>query len=309
MKSLLCLWLCLAGMSMPAQAESWRFALIGDTPYSDYERQQFPGMLQGITAEHVDFIAHVGDIKHSQEACSDALFEDRQQIFNASAAPFIFVPGDNEWTDCRRVAAGHHDPLERLAALRQRFMPTDESLGQRRIALQRQPGEYREHQRWQLGPILFATLNVPGPSNNYLISGEPGREARSRMPFVLNWLRDSFALARQQQFRGIVVLMQANPGFKNFNAGLGHKGFRTLLEALRDETRNFSGQVVLVHGDTHWQRVDHPLRDPASGKPLPNFTRVETFGYPFLGWVKGFIDTDAPGLFRFEAHTWSPQDQ
>ncbi|MDQ5916500.1 MAG: hypothetical protein QG584_2394, partial [Pseudomonadota bacterium] len=223
--------------------------------------------------------------------------------------PFIFVPGDNEWTDCRRVAAGHHDPLERLAALRQRFMPTEESLGQRRIPLQRQPGEYREHQRWQLGPILFATLNVPGPSNNYLISGEPGREARSRMPFVLDWLRDSFALARQQQFRGIVVLMQANPGFKNFNAGLGHKGFRTLLETLRDETRNFPGQVVLVHGDTHWQRVDHPLRDPVSGKPLPNFTRVETFGYPFLGWVKGFIDTDAPGLFRFEAHTWSPQDQ
>lgn len=129
------------------------------------------------------------------------------------------------------------------------------------------------------------------------------------MPFVLNWLRDSFALARQQQFRGIVVLMQANPGFKNFNAGLGHKGFRTLLEALRDETQKLPGQVVLVNGDTHWQRVDHPLRDPASGKPLPNFTRVESFGYPFLGSVKGFIDTDAPGLFRFEAHTWSPQDQ
>ena len=60
MKALLGLCLCLA--SMAAQAENWRFALIGDTPYSDYERQQFPGMLQGITAEHVDFIAHVGDI-------------------------------------------------------------------------------------------------------------------------------------------------------------------------------------------------------------------------------------------------------
>ena len=69
-------------------------------------------------------------------------------------------------------------------------------------------------------------------------------------------------------------------------------------------TRIGDKPVLLVHGDTHWQRVDKPLRNPANGKRLANFTRAETFGYPFMGWVKVFIEPDRPALFRFEAHPW-----
>ena len=110
--------LFLACFAIAAEAETWRFALIGDTPYSDYERNELPRMLAAIADENVDFIIHAGDIKHSQDACSDALFEDRREIFEASALPLIYVPGDNEWTDCSRVSAGHYDPLERLARIR-----------------------------------------------------------------------------------------------------------------------------------------------------------------------------------------------
>jgi len=301
-KHLLSLLLMLAVGS--AHADTWRIALIGDTPYSDYERQEFPRMLQAINAEHVDLVVHAGDFKHSRDACSDALFADRKQSFDASAAPFIYVPGDNEWSDCNRVIAGHHDPLERLDALRRIFMADDESLGQHRLPLQRQTGAYREHQRWRLGPVLFTSLNVPGGNNNYLLNGRPSKEAEARMPQVLAWLRESFALARQENRRGVVVVMQANPAFKTFRTGIGHGGYRSLLEALRTETLNFPGQVLLVHGDTHWQRVDQPLRHPLTGKKMVNFTRVETFGYPYMGWVKAFIDTESPALFRFEARSW-----
>jgi hypothetical protein len=48
----------------------------------------------------------------------------------------------------------------------------------------------------------------------------------------------------------------------------------------------FKGEVLLVHGDTHWQRVDQPLRHSETKLPLANFTRAETFGYPVMGWVK-----------------------
>jgi hypothetical protein len=287
-----------------AQADTWRIALIGDTPYNDFERREFPLMLQAINAEHVDLVVHAGDFKHSRDACSDELFADRQRLFDASAAPFIYVPGDNEWSDCNRLIAGHHDPLERLAALRRIFMAGDESLGQRRLTVQRQTGEYREHQRWQLGPVLFASLNMPGGNNNYRLDGRPGKEAEMRMPQVLAWLRESFALARQENLRGIVIVMQANPALKRFRSGVGHGGYRALLEALREETLNFRGEVLLVHGDTHWQRIDQPLHHPVSGKKLANFTRVETFGYPYMGWVTAFIDTQSPRLFRFEARNW-----
>lgn len=287
-----------------AHADTWRFALIGDTPYSDYEREEFPRMLQAINTEHVDLVVHAGDFKHSRDPCSDALFADRKQLFDASTAPFIYVPGDNEWSDCNRLMAGYHDPLERLTALRQVFMAGNESLGQRRLTVRRQPGDYREHQRWRLGPVLFVSLNVPGGNNNYLLNGRPSPEAEARMPQVLAWLRESFALARQEKHRGIVIVMQANPAFKRFRAGIAHGGYRSLLEALREEALNFPGQILLVHGDTHWQRIDQPLRHPVTGKKLSNFTRVETFGYPYMGWVKAFIDTESPALFRFEARNW-----
>ncbi len=298
--------LLLAVVAATAEAETWRFALIGDTPYSDYERRELPRMIDAIAAEHVDFIVHAGDFKHGGETCSDALFADRKTLFAASPAPFVLVPGDNEWSDCDRVSAGSHRPQERLAKLRTLFFADAHSLGRRRIALDRQPGEFREHQRWRLGPVLFVTLNVPGGNNNYRLTGEASNEAAARMPQVLAWLREGFALARREALAGIVVVMQANPDFRHFAAGLAHGGYRELLGALRDETRAFPGQVVLVHGDTHWQRIDRPLRDPADGRRLDNFTRVETFGYPYMGWIKGFIDPAAPGLFRFEAHPWPP---
>lgn len=293
--------LALACLIGTAQAETWRFALLGDTPYNAYEREALPGVISAIGDEHVDFILHVGDFKHSKDECSDTLFEDRRRMFDASTVPFIYVPGDNEWSDCDRLTAGAHQPLERLARLRGLFMPGEESLGQRRMQLERQPGNYREHQRWRTGPVLFLTLNVPGGNNNFLKTGWPSAEAAARMPRVLDWLREGFALARAEGRKGIVVAMQANPGIKHFNAALTHSGYRELLQALTEESRAFPGQVVLVHGDTHWHRIDQPLRDPETHRPLANFTRVETYGYPFLGWVKGSIDDTSPTLFRFES--------
>ncbi|MBK7462684.1 MAG: metallophosphoesterase [Betaproteobacteria bacterium] len=112
-------------------AETWRFALIGDTPYSDYERAELPKMLDAIADRHVDLIAHIGDFKHGGDRCDDAMFEDRLRLFENSRAPFSFVPGDNEWTDCRRPSNGAYDPLERLDKLRRLFWQDGLSLGQK----------------------------------------------------------------------------------------------------------------------------------------------------------------------------------
>jgi hypothetical protein len=302
MKRLLLLFAAL--IAGAAHAETWRFALIGDTPYSDYERRELPRMLDAIAAENLDFIVHAGDIKHSRDACSNALFADRKALFDASALPLVYVPGDNEWTDCDRLSAGHFDPLERLQRLRQVFYADDASLGQHRIPLERQQGDFREHQRWRMGPLLFITLNVPGGNNNWHRTGEESWEAAARMPKVLAWLQEGFAIAKAQQLRGIVITMQANPGFKHYRAGLPHGGYRALLDTLRKETQAFPGQVLLVHGDTHWQRVDQPLFDPQTGKRIGNFTRAETFGYPYLGWTKVIVDDTTPELFRFEVRGW-----
>lgn len=291
-----------------ANAETWRFAVIGDTPYSETERRELPRMLDAIADSHVDFVAHIGDIKNGQEPCDDALFRDRLQMFDASRVPFVFVPGDNEWSDCGRVSNGAYDPQERLAYLRTLFWPQPRSLGRRTILLERQAGAYSEHSRFRLGPVLFVTLNLPGDDNNHGTRAEPRREFIERNPLVLAWLTDSFALARREKLAGIVLMFQANPGFRKLAEGLPHRGFRDVLLALREETLRFPGQVVTVHGDSHHSRIDQPLRD-GNGKKIRNFTRVETFGYPQMGWTRGIIDTDSAALFRFETHPWPPPAQ
>ena len=293
----------LFGLAISAGAETWHFGLIGDVPYSEYERRELPLMLDRIADSQVEFIAHVGDFKNGLEPCDDSLFADRHQLFDGSRAPFIFVPGDNEWTDCERLSAGGHDPLERLNKLRSLFWKDAHSLGQKKLSMERQPGAYPEHARFRIGPVLFVTFNIPGGYDNFGLTKTSSPEYLARNPVVLAWLADSFALARREKLPGIVLLFQANPGFKHLSQGLGHSGYKAFLEQLQSETEKFSGQVVAVHGDTHMSRIDHPLRD-AAGAPLANFTRVETFGFPIMGWTRGTIDTGSPALFRFETHRW-----
>lgn len=299
---------CLLGLllALSARAESWPFAVIGDTPYSNHERRELPIMLQKIAEEHPAFIVHAGDIKASDDKCSDRLFLDRFALFNSSAVPFIYVPGDNEWTDCKRVSAGHYSEAERLQKLREIFFAEPHSLGKTQIPVEQQSAEFAEHLRWQLGNVLFVSLNIPGPNNNFGVGRRASAEFLHRNPLAIEWLRQGFALARRKGYAGIVIVMQGNPGFKHYAKGLTHSGYRALLDALRQETIAYSGQVLLVHGDTHWQRIDHPLVNPTTKKPLANFTRLETFGYPFMGWVKVIIDSEDPALFRYHVRQHRP---
>jgi hypothetical protein len=232
--------------------------------------------------------------------CSDEIYLERRGWFEQSRHPFIFVPGDNEWTDCRRPFGAARDPLERMDKLRELFFSGSTSLGQRRLSLARQAfpaGGYRypEHARWEHGGILFLTLNVPGPNNFPEFSAEHSVRDRA----VRQWLAESFASARARGLRGLVVFMHADA----WNAGgQPRRAFAGLLETLAAETRNFGGEVLLVNGDSHRYRVNRPLRDPASGAPLGNFLRVMVFGSPSLRWVRIRV-SEAGGRVRFEAST------
>jgi hypothetical protein len=67
---------------------------------------------------------------------------------------------------------------------------------------------------------------------------------------------------------------------------------------LIQETEQFSGQVALVHGDSHYFRVDMPLYSP--NRLLPNFTRVETFGSSNAHWVKVKVNPASRQVFTYE---------
>jgi hypothetical protein len=68
------------------------------------------------------------------------------------------------------------------------------------------------------------------------------------------------------------------------------------MAAVSKQTEQFAGQVLFVHGDTHFFKVDKPLHAPT--KLLPNFTRLQTFGSPSLHWVKVTVDPTTEHLFE-----------
>ena len=113
----------------PRSPDAFAFGVMGDAPYSEREEAAFAAMLPAVDAEPLAFVVHVGDIKSGATACNDALYARRKAQFDASAHPFIYTPGDNEWTDCRYGRAPDNDPIERLARLREVFFTSPTSLG------------------------------------------------------------------------------------------------------------------------------------------------------------------------------------
>lgn len=305
-------WLVALGIlhALPAAAQRFSFAAMGDVPYLDSERALVPGLLQTLDSEALAFVIHVGDFKSGWSTCSDDLYRDRLQLFNASRHPLIYVPGDNEWTDCDRRDCGAYDPVERLGRLRQLFYADDKTLGRSRFALERQSrdpayADYRENARWQRGKILFVAINVPGSSNNIGKKLRPSEEFVARARANSAWLASSFARARRDRLTGIVIAMQGDPGFEAASTGNPARGYRELLQLLGAESRAFGGQVLLIHGDSHIHRLDRPMRNPSNGALAANFRRLIVYGSPFMGWDKISVDDERADPFSFEARPYS----
>lgn len=293
-----------AGREGP-RTPKFEIGLIGDLPYTPEQEAQFINLRQEINQAKLEFVIHDGDFKSGSTLCTDQVFQQRRDEFNQFKHPFIFVPGDNEWTDCHRENNGSYDPLERLAKLRELFFQGETSLGQQTLRLTRQSenpqyAKFRENVRWQYGDVLFVGLNVPGSNNNLGRTPEADAEYQERNAAVLAWMQEAFALAKQENLRAIMLTIQANPGFELAPDDPERTGYNDFLAALERETLNFKQPVVLVHGDSHYFRIDKPLINSQTGRRLENFTRVETFGSPDVHWLRATIDFRDPNIFSFE---------
>jgi hypothetical protein len=71
-----------------------------------------------------------------------------------------------------------------------------------------------------------------------------------------------------------------------------------MLDLVVSEAADFDGEIVLVHGDTHFFKIDKPLLTPT--ELIPNITRVQTFGEGKVHWVRATVDPDARNVFTFE---------
>src|SRR5262245_23766885 len=311
---------------------TYSIGLWGDVPYSVHQQTiGVPNLIADMNGSHLAFTVHDGDFKQgSGSPCDDALYVRSEGYLNSLVAPAMYVPGDNEWTDCDRANNGGFNSLERLNHIRATMFHTPYSCGVHPMPQTVQTAPYVEDRRWEFGPVTYATLNIPGSDNNLTdVSPDPAEYA-ARNTATIAWMRQAFDYAETHGSDALMLIIQANPGFDRFdsmrapprnaqtlladlqppdpNAGNGYDEF---LLALRAEVIDFAQPVLPVHGDPHSFRSDKPLRD-RNGNRIEWFTRVETpgdnqqSGSNDVEWVRATVSDDNPEVFSFEPEIVAP---
>ena len=145
--------------------------------------------------------------------------------------------------------------------------------------------------------------HVVGSNNNRPTTAAPeiGNEGewRARNEANVAWLERTFDPAESSGSAAVMLMIQANIFEEDTQTPSGFAKFR---DALRRETIAFGKPIVLVHGDSHYFRIDKPLcaQEGEESSRLMNFTKVETFGNADVHWVRASVDTRNPEVFSFQ---------
>ncbi|WP_296000988.1 hypothetical protein [Rugamonas sp.] len=205
--------------------------------------------------ERPAFVVATG-IKAAREPCSDRLYAQRKAVLDESDAALIVALAGSDWTECLN-SAGRSGAVERLNRLREVFFTDGQSLGARHVAVTRLSAtakfrSYAEYAHWQVGNVLFATINLPAANNHY--RPEAGRNSEYEDRLVANraWLHRLFTLAGQQKLDGVVLFSDGDIGLQaeesSFLSGFSARqdGFAEPRRQLKALAQKFKGKLLLV---------------------------------------------------------------
>ena len=294
------------GDNEPAKT-SFSFALVGSAT-GDADRSTV-ALLRATDGSDTRFVVHFDLSQPSPASCSDASLARRRALLDDSAKPVVPVVAAAAWASCGKATV---DPLERLEHLGDVLFNADESPGQAKLQWLRQSSvprfrRYRENLRWQVGSVLFATINLPDDNNNFRLGAGRNGEFEERLVANRAWLDRTFRLASERRLAGIVIFVDAAPRFSApMHApdlrGRERDGFYEWKLALRDFVPAFKGHVLLVQaryaaGLARPAGVDRPLQD-AGGRTIENFSRIALTDAGDPRWTKVDVDPRDPKLFR-----------
>ena len=316
-------------------------AVFGDWPYNDILLNSAQLLIDSVNSDpKVRLVLHVGDIHSGSQACTGAGLSPvpagsvpgyNQTIFNIFEQfkdPFVYTPGDNEWTDCHKTKEfSSGAPLRELAAVRSLFFPNPgQTLGLRKKRVLTQAehfsrvhpedAQFVENVMWEESRVVFVTINMPGSNNDGLKWTAPftdetarTREAAQRTLAALRWLRAAFAKAEEDDAKAVLIGLQADMWDPAAIGGDGLGNYATFVHELASLSRHFRRPVLLINGDSHAFGSDRPLAYPASptglihGTPaVPNLTRITVQGSTSAPaeWLRLTIDPRTPQVFSWE---------
>ena len=238
--------------------------------------------------------------------------------FDKFADPFVYTIGDNEWTDCHRANNGAYNPLERLAKIRSLFFAQpDRTLGEHPAKVTSQAAQgIPEDVQFNRADVAFAALHIVGSNNSMAPwtgktgpTPEQSAEVLGRTAAVIQSIRETFAQARQERNKAVVLLTQADmfdpsataPTFADYFA------FQPIVQAIAQESAAFRGPVYLFNGDSHVYNSDQPLAAGSKwlslygvSKPVTNLSRVTVDGSTGVNnYLRVTIDPHTPAVLSW----------
>jgi len=262
MKRACVLAIALAAASFgPAHAvDTHRFGFIGHSLSRGGEKQLRQALKES-SEPSLAFVVIAG-IKSDKEGCTDRLYEERRDLIDEAWRPIIVALAGSDWTECKN-SAGKSNAIERLNRMRELYFGEPASLGEKKLAVTRQSASprfrsYAENSHWNIGKVLYATLNLPAANNHFRPEAGRNNEFEDRLVANRFWLNRLFSLARTEQCEAIVLFSEGDA-----KATLDAAAVRTRRDAtLRDgfaETRKqivtlaqkFKGRVLLVDSAPH----------------------------------------------------------
>src|SRR5207342_509243 len=183
--------------------------------------------------------------------------------------PFVYTPGDNEWTDCHQAIKnnGLYTPTERLIAVRNVFFPNvGRTLGihSKNVVSQAEVdpdnAQYVENVMWTHGDVVFATFNITGSNDDKADWGTPlgpnsgnypsqATERATRHQANVAWLEQTFARAKNAKV--IVLATQADMWDGTLaNRATTIDGYDDLVILIGNLAKAFGRPVLLLEGDS-----------------------------------------------------------
>ncbi|HEX8955571.1 MAG TPA: hypothetical protein VF798_04825 [Burkholderiaceae bacterium] len=276
------------------------FGVIAQPARTNADAMPLEQALAESDADNLAFVA-VDGFKRADEPCGDALYNQRFALLSGAKNGVILVPAGSDWSDCRNPSSGRVDGLERLERLRELFYPDEFSLGASKIPLIRQSITpkfrlYAENTRWDVGSVLFTSLNLPANNNRYRTDAGRNSEFEDRAVATRDWLRRSFANAKFKNMAGIVLICDGDPLSKPAK-GIQHDGFAEVRQQLTQLAAKFPGKVLLIH--------NHVESKGPSAQGIVwrgNLGELELKG----GWIKVSVKPNDAALFSVASSTAQP---
>lgn len=241
-------WLCAPlALAQEAARMPFSFGVLASAGFSVQDEGALREAIQMGDMLNFAFVVAQG-IKHPASPCNDVIYQRRKALLDTSKHGLIVSLGAADWSTCEgsSVTAA----VAKLTLVRELFFVDEFSLGATRLPLVRQSTDakfinFSENARWEVGSVMFATVNLPSNNNHYVLAAGRNGEFEDRLVANREWLKRVFSYATLKKLDGVVLFSEANPLAQRTD--VRRDGYAEMRRQLSTLAGRFKGKVLIIH--------------------------------------------------------------